>query len=149
MRKSKIHAAVHGGTADDVETQFYEAMHTCDLDRLMACWADDDDVVCVHAGGARLIGLGSIRSAFENMFTTGSFKIQPEHLHKVESISSAVHTLIERIEVMAAEGPVQAVLIATNVYHKTPRGWRMVAHHASAGSEQDMQHADLKPQVLH
>ena len=41
---------------DDVEAQFYEALQHGDIDRLMAVWSDDDDIACVHPGGARLSG---------------------------------------------------------------------------------------------
>ena len=40
-------------------------------------------------------------------------------------------------------------MIATNVYHKTAQGWRMVAHHASPGTQSDIQEVSGSPQVLH
>ena len=27
-----------------------------DVDLLMSCWAEDDEIVCVHPGGSRLMG---------------------------------------------------------------------------------------------
>ncbi len=59
------------GNPDDTEHAFYEALQHADLDRLMACWADDEDIVCVHPGGPRLVGLGAIRAAFDAMFSNG------------------------------------------------------------------------------
>ena len=35
--------------------------------------------------------------------------------------------------VALSDGACEALVNATNVYHKTPRGWRLVAHHASVG----------------
>ena len=64
MSKASKQVAAVGGMADDIEASFYEALQTADIEKLMACWADEDDVVCVHPGGPRLIGLGAIRSAF-------------------------------------------------------------------------------------
>jgi len=51
---------------------------------------------------------------------------------------------------MLPDGLHQAVVMATNVYHKTPEGWRMVAHHASPGVAPDAQ-VDVLAQrpVLH
>ena len=69
--KSKLRAAALGGTADEVEAAFYEALHRGDVDALMACWADEDEVFCVHPGGPRLVGSGAIRAAFEQMFADG------------------------------------------------------------------------------
>ena len=48
---------------DEAEARFYEALQAGDLDKLMAVWADDDEVVCVHPGGERVIGPAAIRAS--------------------------------------------------------------------------------------
>lgn len=148
MRKPKVSPA-GSGNADDIETAFYEALQGGDIEKLMACWADEDDIVCVHPGGPRLVGAGSIRAAFDAMFANGSIRAQVEKVRKVEAMSSSVHSVLERIEVMTEEGPRHAYVIATNVYHKTAQGWRMVAHHTSPGTPREMQEISDSPQVLH
>ena len=134
MPKAKLQAATVGGTADIVESAFYEALQTGDIDKLMACWADEEDIVCVHPGGGRLIGAIAIRAAFEALFANGSIAVHPTQVHKVESLTSAMHSVVERIEVLTNEGPRHAQVVVTNVYHRTAQGWRMVAHHASPGA---------------
>jgi ketosteroid isomerase-like protein len=42
--------------------------------------------------------------------------------------------VLERIRVRSAEGEQFAWVVATNVYVKSADGWRLVAHHASAGT---------------
>ncbi|MDO9197770.1 nuclear transport factor 2 family protein, partial [Rhodoferax sp.] len=54
MPKAKKQAATVGGSADDIEAAFYEALQSADIDKLMVCWADEDEIVCVHPGGPRL-----------------------------------------------------------------------------------------------
>jgi ketosteroid isomerase-like protein len=149
MKRAKLQAAIVGGTPDDVEHNFYEALHNADIEQLMGCWAEEDDIVCIHPGGPRLVGQGAIRATFENMFANGSVQAHPERIHKIDSLASAVHHLVERVEVMTPQGKQQAFVIATNVYHKTPQGWRMVAHHASPGTPNDAADVGVKPQVLH
>lgn len=149
MSKAKKQAVTPGGSVDDIEAAFYEAMQTADIEKLMACWADEDEIICVHPGGPRLIGVGAIRAAFEAMFANGSIRAWPEGARKIESMASSVHSVRERIEVLTGEGPRQAYVVATNVYHKTAQGWRMVAHHASPGSEQEAQEISETPHVLH
>lgn len=149
MPSAKHHAATVGGSADDVEAAFYEALQAGDIEKLMACWADEDEIVCVHPGGPRMVGAGAIRAAFESMFANGSIRATPDRVRKIESLASAVHNVLERIELMTPEGPRQAYVIATNVYHKTAQGWRMVAHHASPGTPREMQEVSEAPQVLH
>ncbi len=148
MRKPKVSPAT-SGNADEIETAFYEALQGGDIERLMACWADEDDIVCVHPGGARLVGAGAIRAAFDAMFANGSIRAHAEKVRKIEALGASVHSVLERIEVMTEEGPRHAYVIATNVYHKTAQGWRLVAHHASPGTPREMQEISDSPQVLH
>ena len=149
MPKAKPQAAVMGGSADDIEASFYEALQTADIERLMACWSDDDEIVCVHPGGPRVVGASAIRSTFDAIFSNGSIRAWPEQVRKVESLASVVHNVLERVEVLTDNGPAQAHVLATNVYHKTVHGWRMVAHHASPGSLTEAQEINEAPQVLH
>jgi len=149
MSKAKKQTATLGGSADDIEAAFYAALQAADIEKLMACWADEDEIVCVHPGGPRLFGLGAIRAAFEAMFANGSIRAWPEAVRRIESLASSVHNLRERIEILTNEGPRQAFVIATNVYHKTAQGWRMVAHHVSPGSEHEAQEVSESPHVLH
>jgi ketosteroid isomerase-like protein len=149
MKRAKMNAALLGGTPDDVEQAFYEALHNADLEKLMACWAEEDEIVCVHPGGGRMIGAGAIRATFESMFSNGSVQAYPERVYKIESLASSVHHLVERVEVITPQGPKQAYVIATNVYHKTAQGWRMVAHHTSPGTANDTADTGAKPTVLH
>jgi len=149
MRKAKLQAATLGGKPDDVEATFYEALRQGDIERLMSCWADEEEIVCVHPGGPRLIGAGAIRANFEAMFANGTVQAQPTQVHKVDSLASAMHHLVERVEVLGANGPQTAFVVATNVYHKTPQGWRMVAHHASPGTPNEPEDLTSAPSVLH
>ena len=61
MSTPSYRAAQLGGTADEVEAAFYEALQRGDLEQLMACWADEDDIFCVHPGGPRQVGAPAIR----------------------------------------------------------------------------------------
>lgn len=148
MPKPKVPPASIGN-ADDIEAAFYEALQSGDIEKLMACWGDEDDIVCVHPGGARLVGAGAIRASFDAMFSNGSIRAHAIKVRKVEAMSASVHSVLERIEVLTDEGPRHAYVIATNVYHKTAQGWRMMAHHASPGTSHEMQEVSETPLVLH
>jgi ketosteroid isomerase-like protein len=150
MPIARQQVATLGGTPDEVEATFYEALQSADIEKLMACWADEDDVVCIHPGGPRVVGFNAVRAAFDAMFSNGGVILaRPESIRRIDSLAAAVHNLLERVEVMTPEGPVQAYVQATNVYHKTPQGWRMVVHHASPGDESEAQEVNQTTQVLH
>ena len=149
MSLSKPAAVSLSGDVDELEASFYEAMQAGDIDRLMACWADEDDIVCVHPGGPRLLGAGAIRAVYELMFgSSGGLAVKPERLRKIESLTSSVHSVVERLTVRTPEGESHALVIATNVYQKTAQGWRMVVHHVSPGGSQDSLEGGAPEHVL-
>lgn len=118
------------GTVDETETAFYKAMERADVDAMMALWADEEDIVCIHPGAPRLVGHPSIRASWEAIFARGGVRIHPLQLHATQNLMMAVHNLVEEID--RPEGELQDMhILATNVYVKTPVGWRIVVHHAS------------------
>jgi ketosteroid isomerase-like protein len=149
MSTPKARAAVLMASPEDAETQFYDALRDGDVDRVMAVWADDDDVICVHPGGARVVGPQGVRAAFEAIFANGNIVVHPEHVKRVQAMGSAVHSVLERIDVVTAEGLRTGWIVATNVYVKTAQGWRMVAHHASPGAVDETHELGDAPSVLH
>lgn len=149
-KKSKLQAANLEGDADDIEAAFYHALQNGDIEKLMACWADEDEIVCIHPGGPRVVGPTAIRATFEAMFADGgAVRAWPESVRKSVTMGSCVHNVVERLEVLTPQGPAQAWVIATNVYHRTAQGWRLVAHHASPGTTSEIQEVSDAPAILH
>jgi len=134
---------------DDVENQFYEALREADLEKLMSVWAEDEEVVCIHPGGPRLVGQAAVRAAFEAVFASGAVHVQPEKVRRVHSLSAAMHSVVERVALTTPEGTRTGWVMATNVYLKTAHGWRMVTHHASPGTAQEPPEVIETPSVLH
>jgi uncharacterized protein (TIGR02246 family) len=148
MRRPKPPSPVTG-TADDVETEFYEALQHGDIDRLMALWSDDEEIACVHPGGPRLVGAPAIRASFDAMFANGAIHAQPQKVRRLDAHSTAVHSVLERIRVLTPEGERFAWVVATNVYVKSAQGWRLVAHHASPGTSAEVQDVVETASTLH
>jgi ketosteroid isomerase-like protein len=154
MPSAKARAAALMASVDDVEAQFYEALASADLERLMGAWSDDDEIVCVHPGGGRLIGHAAVRASFEAVFSNGAIPLRAKAVRRVENGACSIHHVVERVDMVTAEGPQTAWVMATNVFFKTSRGWRMVAHHASPGSPREAQDAGAagahaSPSTLH
>lgn len=119
------------GSAAEVESAFYDALNRADLASLMALWADDEEIVCIHPGGPRLIGHAAIEASWKTIFAGGALHILPSQLHETHNLMSSVHTVIEGLTAHSGE---PAHLLATNVYIKTPRGWRITLHHVSVAA---------------
>jgi uncharacterized protein (TIGR02246 family) len=148
MPRPKIPLASQA-SPDEIEQQFYEALQRGDIEQLMGVWADDDDIVCVYPGGPRVVGPAAIRATFDGMFANGSIDARPDKVRRLHSHGCAVHSVLEQIRVLTAEGPQHAWVIATNVYVQTARGWRMAAHHASPGSPREVQEVAEAGSTLH
>jgi uncharacterized protein (TIGR02246 family) len=134
---------------DEIEAQFYEALRHGDIERLMSAWSDEDEITCVHPGGPRLVGATAIRASFEAMFANGRIDATPERVRRLQNHDCAVHSVLERVRVLTPEGEQSAWVVATNVYLKTPQGWRIVSHHASPGAAAALQDIAEAGSVLH
>jgi ketosteroid isomerase-like protein len=117
------------GSAAEVEAAFYEALNRADVEALMALFAEDEEIICVHPGGPRLHGHAAIQQSWEAILEKGGLQIRPSQLYETNNLMCSVHTVVEGVTSTAAAEP--AHLVATNVYMKTPQGWRMVLHHVS------------------
>ena len=136
-------------SADDIELELYESMRKGDIERLMGLWSDDDEISCVHPGGPRLVGPVAIRASFEAMFANGTIDARPEKVRRLDAHSTAVHSVLERVRVFGREGEAFAYVVATNVYVKATRGWRLVAHHASPGTASEVPEIAETAAILH
>jgi uncharacterized protein (TIGR02246 family) len=118
-------------TAQDAENAFYEALERADLDAMMAIWSEDEEIVCVHPAGRRLAGQEQVREAWRQMFAGGpNMHVQITQQVVVSGMMVAVHSVHENITV-TGEARARPPMVATNVYLRTPAGWRMAVHHAS------------------
>ncbi len=117
-------------TPSDVALAFYQAFEAKDLDAMMATWADDEEIVCVHPGGPRLVGYDAIRSAWEQIFANEarlSFRI--EDVVTIDTVGLSFQSGHEHI--YQQDGTARGTAVVTNVVMRTPSGWRIVCHHAS------------------
>lgn len=149
MPRQKAQTAALLASPDDVEAQFYEALREADIDKLMAIWSEDEEVLCIHPGGPRLCGMAAVRAAFEALFQNGPIHVHPENVRRTQSLSASVHSVMERIELQTDEGPRVGWVMATNVFVKGAQGWRLVAHHASPGTPDQPPELVELPGLLH
>jgi uncharacterized protein (TIGR02246 family) len=140
-------------TAQDAENAFYEALERADLDAMMAVWSEDEEIVCVHPAGQRLAGQAQVRDAWRQMFAGGpNMRVQVAQRVAVSGMMVAVHSVHENITV-SGERRARPPIVATNVYLRTPAGWRMIAHHASPApaeaAAEAVQAPPAGPKTLH
>lgn len=124
---------------EECEQAFYEALDAADSEAVNDLWLEDDDVVCIHPGGPRLTGYSAVRASWTSILANGPVHARCMLAKSLETPTVALHNVIE--EVVVGEGSKQRVvrMLATNVYVKTPAGWKMVLHHASPAPEGEME----------
>jgi ketosteroid isomerase-like protein len=136
-------------SAEDAETAFYAALAHADIDGMMAVWSEDEEVVCVHPGSIRLVGLPAIRESWRQLFASGArISVSPTHPIRWLNVMTAVHTLHQHVHV-EGDDRLHPPIIATNVFTRGALGWKMVMHHASPAPDMDNLHGNDTPHVVH
>lgn len=119
-----------------VNATFYEAFETADLDTMQDLWLDDADSLCVHPGALPVRGTGPINRSWALIMANTPYiqffltDVEVSVLDGVASVTCTENVLTgdERTGPDAFGG---AKAVATNVFVRTPQGWRLWIHHAS------------------
>jgi len=135
-------------TPQDAEAAFYEALERSDLEAMMEVWAEDEEIVCVHPGGARLAGYEQIRESWAQILNSGQqLKVHLSDQVGLSGMMLAIHSLYENILVQGESRP-RAPVAVTNIYIRTGNGWRMILHHGSPAPQTPRASGD-SPKILH
>lgn len=121
--------------AEQAQTAFYAAFETADLEQMMALWAQDEFVSCIHPNGPRLTGLDQVREGWRQIMThSPMMRFEVEEVARTQNRDIVVYHVTEAIHLDDSPEPDFTVL-ATNVFLRTADGWRMILHHASPTPE--------------
>lgn len=139
-------------SAQDAEDAFYKALERGDYDAMVSVWADDEEVICVHPGAPRLRGVAEVLAGWKRILGNGQrLRVKVAQQSTITAMTVAVHSVHELISI-EGEGPAKHPVVATNVYQRTSRGWRMIVHHASPApgpAEPAPAPPDPSPKILH
>lgn len=119
----------------EANARFYAAIEELDLDAMDAVWAHDGWVRCVHPGWELVEGWEEVRASWQRIFSnTRWLRVTPTAVAVASLGDVGLVACSENIT--AAEdgegGDVGvAVAQATNLFVRTPEGWRLIHHHAS------------------
>lgn len=137
-------------TPEAAEAAFYAAFETRSLDAMMAVWASDDSIACIHPMAAPLNGRTAVAAGWRSMFeAAGQFSVRVAVAHQIRETSQVVRIVREYL-VIGQETEPRPPILATNVYRKeADGGWRMVLHHASPLQVGGTPPSRTPPVVLH
>ena len=129
-----------------VNATFYEAFESADLDTMQDLWLEDPDSLCVHPGAMPVRGTGAINRSWALIMANTPYiqffltDVEVSVLDDVASVTCTENVLTGD-ESTGPDAFGGAKAVATNVFVRTPEGWRLWIHHASpvlsAGSHDD------------
>lgn len=135
-------------TPEDVEQAFYEALVRGDADLMILLWAEDEEILCVHPTGVRLLGMAPIRESWRSIFSSAKIRVQAEQVAHWQGSVLAIHHLTEILFVGDDPNP-HGPLHVTHVYARGAHGWRLVSRHSSAADDGHQAMAEAVPHTLH
>ncbi len=93
-------------------------------------WDKTDEVICIHPSATRIYSYDLIIASWQQIFSSqeGLTILVNEPVYTIKQ-DVAIHYVKE--ELYIGESNVASIL-ATNIYHQTQDGWKMIAHHASS-----------------
>jgi ketosteroid isomerase-like protein len=112
--------------------QFYDAFGALDIQRMEAVWETSERALCVHPGWQPLVGWDPIRASWEGIFNNATlmhFNVQ--YVNVVVEGSCAYVTCYEHISSVLQGRASNFGILATNIFIRTPGGWRVIAHHGT------------------
>ena len=129
----------HDSDVREVEalnTAFYEAFESADLDAMQDLWADDPESVCVHPGALPVRGKGSIHRSWALVMANTpyiQFFLTDVEVSVRDGVASVTCTenVLTGDESTGPDAFGGAKATATNVFVRTAGGWRLWIHHAS------------------
>jgi ketosteroid isomerase-like protein len=123
---------------EQANTAFYETMERGDFDELSDLWLDDD-ISCIHPGWPVLSGRGEVLRSYALIMANTEY-IQ-FFLTDVKVHLTGDTALVTCTENILSGGPAEdggelgplvgQLVVATNVFRRTPDGWKIWSHHGS------------------
>jgi ketosteroid isomerase-like protein len=119
-----------------VNTAFYESIEAGDLDTMTDLWLDDPETVCVHPGAGPVRGASAIRRSWAMVMASTAY-IQffltdvEVGLHGGTASVTCTENVLTGDHRTGPDAFGGGAAVATNVFVRTPDGWRLWVHHAS------------------
>lgn len=119
---------------------FYTAFETADLDAMQELWLDDPETLCVHPGALPVRGTPAINRSWALIMANTpyiQFFLTDVEVSVLTSEGRDVASVTCTENVLTADEHTDqdsfggAKAVATNVFVRTPDGWRLWIHHAS------------------
>ena len=112
--------------------RFYDAFGALDIQMMDEVWEASEQALCVHPGWEPLVGWDQIRPSWAGIFDNSTLMhFNLRYVNVGVQGDSGWVTCVENITSVLQGRASNFGVLATNIFVRTPSGWRMTAHHAS------------------
>lgn len=120
--------------------RYYDAFQSLDIERLGHVWWRDDTVSCVHPGWDMRRGWPAVRFTYEEIFQgTRSIRFALGDVRvRVVGDLGYVTCIENLVSDEGDHGDYLGAVLATNIFERRQWEWRLVHHHASPFSVDEM-----------
>ena len=119
----------------EANQRFYDAFGALDIDLMEAAWETSERALCVHPGWPPIVGWNLIKESWQRIFdSTTLMHFNIHYVNVVSTGDSGWVTCVENISSVLEGRASNFGILATNIFVRTPLGWRMTGHHASANA---------------
>jgi ketosteroid isomerase-like protein len=128
--------ATERAAVERVNAAFYEAFENADLDTMRDLWLDHEESLCVHPGALPVRGTAAINRSWALIMANTPYiqffltDVEVSVRGEVASVTCTENVLTAD-DRAGPDGFGGARAVATNVFVRTPDGWRLWIHHAS------------------
>lgn len=110
--------------------RFYRALCDQDIEAMDQIWSQDEGARCIHPGWEIIEGWDVVRQSWEMIFSnSGRLNVEPSEVKVRVEGEMAYVSCLESIT-SGADSEI-TLARATNLFVRTPSGWKLVLHHAS------------------
>ena len=128
--------ATERAAVERLNAAFYEAFENADLDTMRDLWLDHEESLCVHPGALPVRGTAAISRSWALIMANTPYiqffltDVEVSVRGEVASVTCTENVLTAD-DRAGPDGFGGARAVATNVFVRTPEGWRLWIHHAS------------------
>ena len=116
----------------DINTLFYRALGTRDLELMKEVWVKDERAGCVHPGWTILRSWDAIMQSWQNVFDPeDQVDINLSNLTIKIKNDVAWVTCVQEMVYLNRDPLMYNISQSTNIFEKCNNEWKMVIHHAS------------------
>ena len=116
----------------EANQRFYEAFGALDIELMEAAWEPSERALCVHPGWSPLVAWELIRDSWQRIFDSSTLMhFNISYVNVTVQGDCGWVTCVENISSVLQGRASNFGILATNIFVRSPLGWRMIAHHAS------------------